>query len=167
MARNNFTFVRGALVQAPYFNRVPDRQSDGDIAFLRFHVRAFRDATQPNAFPYDSVRVVSYGALAERAFPLLQAGSQVHVVGWLQYRTRRRVLEVVADEIRTEEIQSITGRDVFQQLQEAAALLSVDTATILESILRPQLDAIFQGEHPLAKQSNGGNGNGDGADSGN
>ncbi len=119
MAINNFTFVRGTLTQSPYFNRVPDRQSEGDTAFLRFYVRAFRDATQPSVFPYDSVRVVSYGALAERAYPQLQTGSQVHIVGWLQYRTKRKVLEVVADEIRTEEIQSIAGQDVLQQLQKA------------------------------------------------
>ncbi len=169
MARNNFTFVRGTLSNRPFFNRVPDADSctGGEIAFLRFFIQARRDTTQSSTFRYDSVRIVAYGEIAEKIFPRLVAGTQVHVVGWLQYRPQKRVLEIVADDIRIEEVQSIVGLDVLQQLQEAAALLSVDTATILESIVRPQLDAIFQGEHPLAKQSNGGNGNGDGVDSGN
>jgi single-stranded DNA-binding protein len=162
MARNNFTFVRGTLVQEPYFNRVPDGPKGGQIAFLRFHVRAFRDATQPSVFPYDSVRVVSYGALAERAYPLLRSGNRVHVVGWLQYRSQRRILEVVADEIRTEEIQSIADQDVLQQLQQAASMLSMDVSSIIESLLKPQLSAILQGNHPLIEQLNG-QGNGDGA----
>jgi single-stranded DNA-binding protein len=158
MARYNFAFVRGTIVHAPFFNRVPDRQRDGEIAFLKFHVRAPRDATQPSVFPYDAVRVVSYGELAERAYPRLRAGSRVYVVGWLQYRVSKKVLELVADEISTEDVQSLASQDVLRQLQQAASLLAVDVSVVLESILRPQLDAILQGARPLVIEQAGGNG---------
>ncbi len=59
-------------------------------------------------------------------------------------------------------IQSIAGQDVLQQLQRVASMLSVDVSSIIESILKPQLDAIL-----LAEQLDGENGNGDGAGNGN
>jgi single-stranded DNA-binding protein len=142
MAKYNFVFLRGTLDKQPYFDRVPDRQRGRREPFLRFFVNVPRDATQPKVFPHDPIRVVSYGALAERMFPVLGAGSQVHVVGWLQYRSKRKVLEVVAEEIRAE-VQDVANEDILQQLQTLAEMWETSVSGALERLLVPQLQAVL------------------------
>ncbi len=145
MSSNNFVFLRGDVAQGLYFDRVPGAGGGNDrIPFLRFHVRVPRDSSQPNTFPHDPIRVVSYGLLAERMYPLLEAGSKVHVTGWLQYRAKRRVLEVVANEIQTESAH-IASKDMLEQLQQLAEQHQTSVSDVLEMLLTPQLEAVEQG----------------------
>jgi single-stranded DNA-binding protein len=159
MARDNFVFLRGTLDQQPYFDRVPNKRRGGREPFLRFFVNVPRDTTQPQVFPHDPIRVVSYGALAERMFPVLGAGSRVHVIGWLQYRSNKKVLEVVADEIRAE-VQDVAGEDILKQLQTLAEMWATSVSDALERLLVPQLKAVLgQNTHP--QDSGEGAGDGD------
>ncbi len=150
MAKNNFVFLRGAVVRGLHFNRVPAaKRGNGRTAFLQFYLKVPRGPSQPQMFPTDSIRVVSYGKLAEHMYPRLEADSQVHVTGWLQYRANRKVLEVVANEIRPE-TQSIASRDVLEQLKQLAEQQGTSVSEVLEELLMPQLEALEQGDSPLA-----------------
>jgi hypothetical protein len=168
MPLNNFVFLRGTVTQPPYFDRVP---GEGEpAAFLRFYLAAARDRSQPNAFPSDTVRVVVYGRLAERSYPVLQQGMPVHVIGWLQYRVTgkgKSVLEVVAQELLVgldaqpaagwldrfhrlldegERVQEIApAPDVMDRLLKLAGRWGIEASQVLELLLTPQLEAAEQG----------------------
>ena len=152
MAKNNSVFLRGTVARGGlHFDRVGGAKKGERVAFLKFLLRVPRGPTQPKTFPTDPIRVVSYGALAERMYPRLEAGSQVHVTGWLQYRASRKVLEVVANAIIAEgNAQSIASKDMLEQLQHLADQEGVSVSEVLEKLLTPQLEALEQDGSPLA-----------------
>ncbi len=151
--------IRGAVSwnPPPYFDLVSPRdKTKSQVAFLRFNVLVKRDKTQDDAFPYDSIRVVSYGSLAERTYAILEQDAEIEVSGWLQSRKTRQgtILEVVALDISTTG-QILTGR-IMKRLRAIATQQGVEVNELTRLLLEPQLVAL--------ESSLGQNGNAEGND---
>lgn len=101
----NQVILKGNLAQPPYFDYV----GDTGRPFMRLYLAVDRPVPRSTANTRDTAdffRVVSYDDLALFAYPYLQPGSEVLVVGRLRARKRRlangkrqTVIEIIARDI--------------------------------------------------------------------
>jgi len=127
---------------APYFDLVATQRREEPVPFLRFNLLVKRDGSQDDGFPHDSIRVVAYGVLAERIYPVLEQEAELAVSGWLQSRKTPKgtVLEVVARQITS--TSQVIPYNTLKRLRATAARYGLEVRELTRLLLEPQLAAV-------------------------
>ncbi len=134
----NFFILFGVVGDAPFFNLVASDNGAPAMPFLRILVHVPRT----NRDGCDRLRVVAYGALAERMYAVLKPGAMVLVRGHLQARSTPKgtVMEGVAEQMMV--VDTILTDDQVKRLQVKASELGMDVGELTTLLFEPQLVAL-------------------------
>lgn len=142
MPRNNSVYVRGEVVDRPYFDMVPNRRTGERVAFFRVLVDCPRDESQPRDERHvaDRIRVVAYGRLAEALRGRVKRGDWLIARGWIQVRKREdaeeqsmalTIAEIIAVEIDHFTPPFVPGSDLMERLERQAEMRSQPVRDLL------------------------------------
>ncbi len=146
MPRNNFIHVRGEVVGRPYFDTVPNRQTNERIAFFKVLLDCPRDESQPRdeRHEVDRIRVVAYGKLAEALRGRVKHGDWLVVSGWVQIRAREdaaersmslTMAEVIAMEVDHFMHPFVPGSDLMNRYEQLAEMRGESVREILTRVM--------------------------------
>ena len=162
MPRNNFVHVRGEVVSRPYFDTVPNRQTDERIAFFKVLLDCPRDESQPRdeRHEVDRIRVVAYGQLAEALRGRVKRGDWLVVSGWVQIRMREdatersmslTMAEIIAMEVDHFMHPFVPGSDLMNRYERLAEMRGESVRDILTQVMTVALVQMERDDHLLAQ----------------